>query len=85
MNGEDTLIQVLKANPSFDGMVAILSFIASAILLSIGIRKGSKSRLIGTYVPADSIKSIPPDIPVIVNGLISATNPLISPITKKPY
>jgi hypothetical protein len=64
----------------------ILGFIialASGTFLYIGFRKTGESNNLSRYVPADTINSIPFEVPVVITGTVTADQPLISPVTKK--
>lgn len=54
------------------------------VFIYLGIRKSNESNKLAHYIPADNINSIPFGIPVVANGTVTADQPLISPVTKKP-
>src|SRR5581483_6872738 len=63
---------------------SIISLVFGILAFFLGTRKSSESGIINTYVPVDSIHSLPDDTPVVVSGTIQCDQPLTSPVTKKP-
>ena len=58
--------------------------LVGGILLFIGFRKLNESGNLSRYVPIDNVNDIPFGIPVMASGTVTAVQPLISPVTRKP-
>lgn len=69
---------------NFGEILGIVLALASGILTYVGWRKTNESHTLSRYVPADTINSIPFEVPVVITGTVNADQPLISPVTKKP-
>jgi len=69
---------------SIGSLLGIILALTGGVLVYFGYRKTSESNNLSRYVPAENINSIPFEIPVVVTGTVSADQPLLSPVTKKP-
>lgn len=69
---------------NIEAILGATIIIVGIIIFYLGSRKARESGNLSKYVPVDDIKSIPFEVPVVVDGTVAADQPLISPVTKKP-
>jgi len=68
---------------SIANILGIVAAGGGGILIFFGYQKTNESNTLSKYVPADDINSIPFGVPVVINGTVTADQPLTSPVTQK--
>jgi hypothetical protein len=65
-------------------LFGLLAFVAAGLFAYLGTKQRGEFDRIKTYVPVDTIKTIPQEIPVIIRGKVIAETPLTAPLSQKP-